>query len=59
MCENIGIILVVDGEGVDFRGFMYIYIQLCGLQLKNSVVLSNPTLILSAKINLYFVVLVW
>lgn len=24
MCENIGII--VDGEGVDFRGFMYIIV---------------------------------
>lgn len=52
MCENIGII--VDGEGVDLRGFMYIIVW---------IIIENFSSIfkfdLLVKINLYFVVLVW
>lgn len=52
MCENIGII--VDGEGVDFMGFMYTTV-LITTEKFSSTFKSD----LSAKINLYFVVLVW
>lgn len=52
MCENIGII--VDGEGVDLRGFMYTVVLITTEKFS-----STFKSYLSAKINLYFVVLVW
>lgn len=51
MCENIGII--VDGEGVDFMGFMYIIVLI--IIEKFSSIFKFYLLV---KINLYFVVLV-
>lgn len=51
---------MVDGEGVDLRVF-FLFTLLRALKLEKSDVLSNsnPSLILLAKINLYFVGLVW
>lgn len=49
---------MVDGEGVDLRVFMFTLLRALKLEKSDVLSNSNPTLILLAKINLYFVGLV-